>query len=436
MKDKIIQQIQDKTAVVGVVGLGYVGLPLMLRFVEAGFNVLGFDIDKNKIDQLSQGKSYIKHINQESIFQALKIGKFEATWDLTRAREADVLIMCVPTPLGNHHEPDLSFVINTINSLVPNLRTGQLVSLESTTYPGTTEEEIRPRIEKQGFNIGEDIFLVYSAEREDPGNKNFSTQTIPKVVGGSTKSCLEVGVALYETIINKVCPVSSTKVAEMAKLLENIYRAVNISLVNELKIITDRMGIDIWEAIEAAATKPFGFTPFYPGPGLGGHCIPIDPFYLAWKAKEYGIYSHFIELAGEINVKMPDWVIGKLVEALNNQGKALKSSKILVLGIAYKKNIDDTRESPAAELLEMLHQKGAIISYSDPYVPVFPQKRDYYFDLKSVEITTDSLSEMDCVLLVTDHDRFDYDFIQKNSQLIVDTRGRYRHKDFANVVKA
>ncbi len=436
MKDKIIQQIQDKTAVIGVVGLGYVGLPLMLRFVEAGFHVLGFDIDKNKIDQLNQGKSYIKHINQESIFQALKTGKFEATWDLTRAREADVLVICVPTPLGNHHEPDLSFVINTINSLVPNLRTGQLVSLESTTYPGTTEEEIRPRIEKQGFNIGQDIFLVYSAEREDPGNKNFSTQTIPKVVGGSTKPCLEVGVALYETIINKVCPVSSTKVAEMTKLLENIYRAVNISLVNELKIITDRMGIDIWEAIEAAATKPFGYTAFYPGPGLGGHCIPIDPFYLAWKAKEYGIYSHFIELAGEVNVKMPDWVIGKLVEALNNQGKALKNSKILVLGIAYKKNIDDTRESPAAELMEILHQKGAIISYSDPYVPVFPKKRDYYFDLKSVEITTDSLSEMDCVLLVTDHDHFDYDFIQKNSPLIVDTRGRYRHEHFVNVVKA
>jgi UDP-N-acetyl-D-glucosamine dehydrogenase len=436
MKDKLIQQIQDKTAVIGIVGLGYVGLPLMLRFVEAGFHVLGFDIDKNKIDQLNNGKSYIKHINQESIFQAKQTGQFEATYDLSRAHEPDVLIMCVPTPLGKHHEPDLSFVINTINSLIPNLRIGQLVSLESTTYPGTTEEEIRPRIEKQGFNIGQDIFLVYSAEREDPGNKNFSTQTIPKIVGGSTKSCLEVGVALYGTVINKVCPVSSTKVAEMTKLLENIYRAVNISLVNELKIITDRMGIDIWEAIEAAATKPFGFTPFYPGPGLGGHCIPIDPFYLAWKAKEYGINSHFIELAGEINIKMPDWVIGKLVEALNNQGKALKGSKVLVLGIAYKKNIDDTRESPASELMEILHHKGAIISYSDPHVPVFPRKRDYYFDLKSIEINADTLSQMDCVLLATDHDSFDYDLIQKNSPLIVDTRGRYRHQDFSNVVKA
>lgn len=436
IKDKLIQEIQDKTAVIGIVGLGYVGLPLMLRFVEAGFPVLGFDIDIKKINKLNNGQSYIKHINQESILKAQKIGKFQASSDLSRAHEPDVLIMCVPTPLGKHSEPDLSFVINTIDSLIPNLRIGQLVSLESTTYPGTTEEEIRPRIEKQGLNIGQDIFLVYSAEREDPGNQNFSTQTIPKVVGGSTNSCLEVGVALYKSIINKVFPVSSTKVAEMTKLLENIYRAVNISLVNELKIITDRMGIDIWEAIEAAATKPFGFTPFYPGPGLGGHCIPIDPFYLAWKAKEYGVNSHFIELAGEINIKMPEWVISKLVEAFNNQGKALKGSKVLVLGIAYKKNIDDTRESPAAELMELLHQKGAIISYSDPHVPVFPKKRDYHFDLKSVEITTEILSQMDCVLLATDHDQFDYAFIQRNSALIIDTRGRYRHNYFANVLKA
>ncbi|MCC5632353.1 nucleotide sugar dehydrogenase [Nostoc sphaeroides CHAB 2801] len=436
MKDKLIQEIQSKTAIIGIVGLGYVGLPLMLRFVEAGFHAIGFDIDENKIDKLNNDESYIKHINHDSIFQARKTGKFEVTSDFNRSHEPDVIIICVPTPLGNHHDPDLSFVINTINSLAPYLRIGQLVSLESTTYPGTTEEEIRPRIEKQGFHIGEDIFLVYSAEREDPGNKNFSTQTIPKVVGGSTKPCLEVGVALYESIINKVFAVSSTKVAEMTKLLENIYRAVNISLVNELKLITDRMGIDIWEAIEAAATKPFGFTPFYPGPGLGGHCIPIDPFYLAWKAKEYGINSHFIELAGEINTKMPEWVISKLGESLNNQGKPLKGSKILVLGIAYKKNIDDTRESPAAELMEILHQKGAIISYSDPYVPVFPQKRDYYFDLKSIEINADTLSQIDCVLLATDHDSFDYELIQKNSPLIVDTRGRYRHQDFSNVVKA
>ena len=436
MKDKLVQQIQSKTAVIGIVGLGYVGLPLMLRFVEAGFFVLGFDIDTTKIDKLNSGKSYIKHLEHESIFQARKTGKFEGTYDFTRAHEPDVLIICVPTPLGNHRDPDLSFVINTINSLVPNLRIGQVVSLESTTYPGTTEEELRPRIEEKGFTIGQDIFLVYSAEREDPGNKYFSTQMIPKVVGGSTKSCLEVGIALYESIIEKVVPVSSTKVAEMTKLLENIYRAVNISLVNELKIITDRMGIDIWEAIEAASTKPFGFTPFYPGPGLGGHCIPIDPFYLAWKAREYGINSHFIELAGEVNTKMPEWVVGKLAEALNNQGKPLKGSKILVLGIAYKKNIDDTRESPAAELMQILKSKQAIIFYSDPHVPAFPKKRDYYFDFKSVEITADTLSQMDCVLLVTDHDNFDYNLIQKNSALVLDTRGRYRHQNFANVVKA
>lgn len=435
-KDKLIIQIQDKTAVIGIIGLGYVGLPLMLRFVEADFHAIGFDIDRTKIDLLNRGESYIKHINQSSIFESQKTGKFIATDDLSRADEPDVLIVCVPTPLGKHHEPDLSFVIDTINSLIPSLRVGQIVILESTTYPGTTAEEIQPRIEKQGFSIGEDIFLVYSAEREDPGNKNFSTQTIPKVVGGSTSSCLEVGVALYESIINKVYPVSSTKVAEMAKLIENIYRAVNISLVNELKIISDRMGVDIWEAIDAAATKPFGFTPFYPGPGLGGHCIPIDPFYLAWKAKEYGINSHFIELAGEINTKMPDWVIGKLVEALNNRGKAVNGSKVLVLGIAYKKNIDDTRESPASELMEILQQKGAIIYYSDPHIPIFPQKRDYYFDLKSMEINTDTLSQMDCVLLATDHDSFDYDLIQKNSVLIIDTRGRYRHENFTNVVKA
>jgi UDP-N-acetyl-D-glucosamine dehydrogenase len=435
MKDKLIQKIQSKSAFVGVVGLGYVGLPLMLRFVEAGFQVLGFDIDQTKIDKLNSGKSYIKHIEHEPIFQARKTGRFEGTSDFARANEPDVLIICVPTPLGNHHDPDLSFVIATINSLAPNLRTGQLVSLESTTYPGTTEEELRPRIEQKGFQIGQDIFLVYSAEREDPGNPHFSTQTIPKVVGGSTSSCLEVGVALYESIIDKIVPVSSTRVAEMTKLLENIYRAVNISLVNELKIITDRMGIDLWEVIDAAATKPFGFTPFYPGPGLGGHCIPIDPFYLTWKAREYRINPRFIELAGEINTNMPEWVVGKLAEALNKQGKPLKGSNILILGIAYKKNIDDTRESPAVELMKLLHSRGAIISYSDSHVPVFPQKRNYYFDLKSVEINSKVLAQMDCVLVATDHDDFDYDFIQENSELIVDTRGRYR-QTFTNVVKA
>lgn len=435
MQEKLIQKIQDRAAVIGVVGLGYVGLPLSKRILEAGFRVLGFDIDQGKVDMLYAGRNYVKHIDHTLIFQSLKTDQFEVTSDFSYVEKADALIICVPTPLGKYREPDLSYVIGTIDSLTPHLKAGQILSLESTTYPGTTEEEVRPRIERQGFEVGQDIFLVYSAEREDPGNKTFSTQTIPKVVGGSTKACLEVGVALYGSIISEVVPVSSTKVAEMTKLLENIYRAVNISLVNELKIITDRMGIDIWETIDAAATKPFGFTPFYPGPGLGGHCIPIDPFYLAWKAKEYGINTHFIELAGEINTKMPEWVVEKLAEALNTEKKPLKGSRILILGIAYKKNIDDSRESPAVELMRLLVNKGAIISYSDPYIPVFPKKRNYSFNLKSVELTVEVLVEADCVLLATDHDCFDYDFIQRNSALVLDTRGRYR-QGFSNVVKA
>jgi UDP-N-acetyl-D-glucosamine dehydrogenase len=326
-------------------------------------------------------------------------------------------------------------VLNTLTALLPYLRSGQIISLESTTYPGTTEEILKPLIEEKGFIIGKDIFLVYSPEREDPGNKTFSTQNIPKIVGGSTESCLELGVALYESIVEKVIPVSCTKTAEMVKILENIYRAINIGLVNELKIVAYKMGIDIWEVIDAAATKPFGFMPFYPGPGLGGHCIPIDPFYLTWKAKEYDVNTRFIELAGEINTAMPHWVVNKIMDALNDQGKALKHSKILVLGIAYKKNIDDTRESPAVELIQLLTKKGAIINYSDPYIPSFPKMRNYSFDLNSVGINPEILSQFDCVLIATDHDIFDYEMIQKNSQLIVDTRGRYRD-NYQNVIKA
>ncbi len=433
-KKQIIQRIETKEVIIGIIGLGYVGLPLMLRCVEVGFRVLGFDIDHSKIEQLNKGESYIKHIGTQRVFQAKKTGRFEASADLSRAGEANVLIICVPTPLGTHREPDLSFLITTINSLIPHLRNGQMVSLESTTYPGTTEEELRPGIEKQGFTIGEDIFLVYSPEREDPGNKNFSTQSIPKIVGGSTPSCLEVGIAFYGNIVDKVVPVKSTQVAEMTKLLENIYRAVNIGLVNELKIVADRMGIDVWEVIDAAATKPFGFTPFYPGPGLGGHCIPIDPFYLTWKAHEYGVHTRFIELAGEINTAMPQWVVTKVMDALNECKKPINGSKILILGLSYKKNIDDTRESPSAELMQLLRDKGAMIFYSDPYVPVFPKKREYYFDLKSLTISPQSLSQMDCVLIATDHDNFDYDMIRKNSKLIVDTRGRYRD-NFPKLIK-
>ena len=432
---KLLADIESKQAVIGIVGLGYVGLPLMLRFVESGFRVLGFDIDTVKVKQLNNGQSYIKHIGTNRVATAYQTGLLLATDDFSRVREADALIMCVPTPLGTHHEPDLSFIMNTLDSIIPHLRTGQILSLESTTYPGTTEEEIRPRIESKGFKIGEDIFLVYSPEREDPGNKNFATHNIPKIVGGSTSSCLEIGVNLYSQVVKKIVPVSSTQAAEMTKLLENIYRAVNIGLVNELKIVTDQMGINIWEVIDAAATKPFGYTPFYPGPGLGGHCIPIDPFYLTWKAREYGIHTKFIELAGEVNTAIPRWVVRKVVDALNEKGKAVKDSKILVLGIAYKKNIDDSRESPAVEMMKLLEGKGAILSYSDPHIPVFPLKRRYYFNLKSVEINSEVLSKIDCVLLATDHDLFDYHLIQNESDLVIDTRGRYR-QEFENIVKA
>ncbi|MDD1416855.1 nucleotide sugar dehydrogenase, partial [Dolichospermum sp. ST_con] len=345
MKNSLLARIQSKQSVIGIVG--YVGLPLSLRFAEVGFSVLGFDIDPIKVEKLNHGDSYIQHIGAERVFKCWEQGKLEATTDFSRASEVDVLILCVPTPLGKHQEPDLSFVINTLNSLISYLRIGQIISLESTTYPGTTEEELRPLIENKGLTIGQDFFLVYSPEREDPGNRKYSTQTIPKIVGGTTKNCLEVGTSLYQSIVDRVISVSSTKVAEMVKILENIYRSVNIGLVNELKIVADSMGIDIWEVIDAAATKPFGFMPFYPGPGLGGHCIPIDPFYLTWKAKEYGINTRFIELAGEINTNMPYWVVSKIMNALNDRDKHLKNSKILVLGVAYKKNIDDVRESPS-----------------------------------------------------------------------------------------
>jgi UDP-N-acetyl-D-glucosamine dehydrogenase len=435
MKQELLGRIQSRQAVIGIIGLGYVGLPLTLRFVEAGFRIIGFDIDAAKVDKLKKGESYIKHIGSKKVAAMCNTGKFDATTDFSRATEVDALILCVPTPLGTHQEPDMSFIITTLESLLPYLRKGQLVSLESTTYPGTTEEELRPRIEERGLLIGEDVFLVFSPEREDPGNPYFTTGTIPKVVGGSTPACLEIGAALYGGVIEKIVKVSSTQAAEMTKLLENIYRAVNIGLVNELKIVSDRMGIDIWEVVDAAATKPFGFTPFYPGPGLGGHCIPIDPFYLTWKSKEYDIDTRFIELAGQINTKMPEWVVGKIMDALNDRKKALNGAKILVMGIAYKKNIDDMRESPSVKLMELLAAKGAIVAYSDPHVPVFPKMRNHHFDLKSVEPTPALLASMDCVLVATDHESFDYSSIQKNSQLVVDTRGRYR-KVFSNVVKA
>jgi len=426
-REKLLAKLADKSAVIGIYGLGYVGLPLALRFIEVGYQVLGFDIDKSKVDALAQGRSYIEHIRLQK--------PVRATTDFSRTPECDALIVCVPTPLNKFREPDLSFVLNTVDAIVPWLRPGQVLSLESTTYPGTTDEELKPRVESRKLKVGSDVFLCFSPEREDPGNPEFATRTIPKVVGGTTPACLEVGLALYRPVIEKVVPVSSTRVAEMTKLLENIHRAVNIGLVNEMKIICDRMGIDVHEVIRAAATKPFGFVAYWPGPGLGGHCIPIDPFYLTWKAREYGLHTRFIELAGEINRTMPEWVIGKVMEALNERGKALKGSRCLVLGIAYKKNVDDMRESPAVELMELLVKRGAQVEYSDPHVPLFPKMRAHHFDLKSSALTPESIAAFDFVLLATNHDAFDYALIKKHARLIVDTRGVYLDPA-ANVVKA
>lgn len=423
-KARLLRKLENKSAVIGIVGLGYVGLPLVLRFAEEGYRVLGIDIDDKKVGALSRGRSYIEHIPSEGIRRARKAG-FEATTDFREARRADALIICVPTPLDEHREPDLSYVIGTVESLVPHLRAGQIMSLESTTYPGTTDEELLPRIEARGFTVGKDYFLVFSPEREDPGNAHFKTREIPKVCGGTTPACQEVGVKLYGGVIDRVVPVSSTRVAEMTKLLENIHRAVNIGLVNEMKIVADRMGIDIHEVIRAASTKPFGFVAYAPGPGLGGHCIPIDPFYLTWKAREYGVHTRFIELAGEVNSGMPEWVIGKLAEALNERGRSVKGSKVLVLGIAYKKDVDDPRESPSMVLLELLRKRGAAIAYSDPYFPVFPKMREHHFELKSVPLTPKQVARFDCVLIATNHTAFDYRMLKKHARLIVDTRGVY-----------
>ena len=434
MKQELIRKLHDKNAVIGIVGLGYVGIPLAIRYSDAGYKVLGFDIDAEKIEKISAAKTYIKHIPDEAIKSAVNKG-FEVTTDFSRATEADSLILCVPTPLDLHREPDLSYVLDTMDSLVPYLKKGQVISLESTTYPGTTDEELKPRIESTGLNIGVDVFLVYSPEREDPGNQHFNTQTIPKVCGGDTEACQEVGVALYGQVIDKVVPVSSTRAAEMTKLLENIHRAVNIGLVNEIKIVADKMGINIYEVIDAAATKPFGFVPYYPGPGLGGHCIPIDPFYLTWKAREYGVNTRFIELAGEVNSSMPEYVVSKVAQGLNDHKKSINGSKILVLGIAYKKNVDDMRESPSVEIMEQLREHGAEVEYSDAYVPVFPKMRRYKFNLKTIELTKENIQLFDCVVVATNHDDFDYPMVLEHAELIVDTRGVYRGI-YKNVVNA
>lgn len=430
---ELIERIDSKSAVVGVVGLGYVGLPLALSFFEGGYPVVGFDIDENKTLELQRGESYIKTIANARI---PSIGeRFRVTCDFSAISQVDAVIICVPTPLDKYREPDLSFIRSTIEMIKPYLRKGQLISLESTTYPGTTEELILPVAATIDGEVGKDFHVVYSPEREDPGNKTFNTATIPKIVGGITESCTAVGLRLYSNVISEVVPVSSTRVAEMTKLLENIHRAVNIGLVNEMKIVADKMGIDIFEVIDAAATKPFGFTAYRPGPGLGGHCIPIDPFYLTWKAREYGLHTRFIELAGEVNASMPEWVYQKIVSALNERGKSVKGTKVLILGIAYKKNIDDARESPALEIMKTLIENGASVDYSDPHIPEFPKMRDYSYEMTSVTISESGLAAYDLVVVTTDHDQFDFDDILSHSQLIVDTRGVFKTPT-ANVVPA
>ncbi len=405
MKSSLIKKLDNHEAVIGIVGLGYVGLPLALRYMEVGYNVLGLDVDQNKVDRLMLGQSYIKHIPSAPILENVQEGKFEATTDFSRAGEADTLILCVPTPLDKHREPDLTFVISSLETLLPHLRPGQVVSLESTTYPGTTSEELSPRIESAGFTIGEDIFLVYSPEREDPGNASFNTRTIPKVCGGITSECLQVGLALYGQVIDQVVPVSSTRTAEAVKLMENIFRSVNIALVNELKTAFIKMDIDVFEVIRAAATKPFGYMPFYPGPGLGGHCIPIDPFYLTWKAREFDIATRFIELAGEINTSMPYFVVQRAGEVLNDNGKPLKGSKILLLGLAYKADVDDYRESPTFRIMDLLEQKGAKVAYNDPHVPEIGGSRAYarFTGLKSYPVANDGY---DLYILCTAHEEY------------------------------
>ena len=420
----MLDRLKSKQGAVGVVGLGYVGLPLLLAYAKAGFRAVGIDIDPAKPAALLAGRSYIKHIPGEEVAAALASGRLEATTDFAVISTLDAIILCVPTPLDEHFEPDLSYVTDTVDAVVPHLKAGQVLSLESTTYPGTTDEEVVTRVEKAGFTVGTDLHVVYSPEREDPGNPKFSATNIPKVVGGVTPACLEAGVALYEAAFEQIVPVSSCKVAELTKLLENIYRAVNIGLVNELKIAADRMGIDIWEVIRAASTKPFGFTPFYPGPGLGGHCIPIDPFYLTWKAREYGVHTRFIELAGEVNRAMPDYVIHRTMEALNSRGKPVKGSRILLLGLAYKANVDDMRESPTFALLDGFKRLGAELAYHDPHVPVVGPTREHmdWAGHRSLDWTAENLSAQDCIVISTHHAAFDLDQLAACADLIIDTR--------------
>ncbi len=420
---ELLNALHQKTARVGVIGLGYVGLPLANLFHQKGFQVVGFDIDQRKVDSLNGGKSYIGHIADARVVELMADRRFIPTTDFAKIRDVDTVSICVPTPLDDYREPDLSFIESTGRNIAPFLRKGQLVVLESTTYPGTTKEVLQPILEAgSGLRAGEDFFLAYSPEREDPGNPNFSTSTIPKVVGGMDAESQAVAVALYEQAAAKVVPVSSMEVAEACKILENTYRAVNIALVNEMKVLFDRMKLSIWEVIDAAKTKPFGFQAFYPGPGLGGHCIPIDPFYLTWLARRYGLNTRFIELAGEVNAKMPVYVVDQVMRALNRAGRALHGSKVAIIGIAYKKDVDDPRESPAFEIIEELLQLGAELSYHDPHIANMPRMRKHDIRLSSQPLTAPYLADQDCVLIVTDHSAVDWNLVLKNGRLIVDPR--------------
>src|SRR5262245_12189834 len=420
---KLLARIRNRKATVGIIGLGYVGLPLARAFTAAGLRVLGFDIDPGKVVKLNGGKSYIKQIPDETI-ASMRAAGFEATTSFERLCEPDAILICVPTPLTDTRDPDLTYIANSARAIGDRLRRGQLVVLESTTYPSTTRGVVLPVLEASGLATGRDFFLAFSPEREDPGNATHSVNTIPKVVGGLDDASAEVACALYSAIVPKVVRVSTPEVAEACKILENTYRAINIALVNELKVLYDRMGIDVWEVIEAAKTKPFGFQAFYPGPGLGGHCIPIDPFYLSWIARQYGMTTRFIELAGEVNTAMPAYVISKLADALNDAGKAVRGSRVAILGMAYKKDVDDPRESPSFELLDHLLQKGAQVSYNDPHIPSLPRMRHWSHlePMESQPLTAEYLASQDCVLIATDHTAYDYAFIVQHSKLVIDTR--------------
>jgi UDP-N-acetyl-D-glucosamine dehydrogenase len=423
----LLQLIEAREAQVGVVGLGYVGLPLAIAFADAGFSVVGLDIDREKVAKINRGESYFRHIKAEPLRKVTQSGKLRASFDLNATRDLDCIAICVPTPLNSAREPDLSFIIKTGEALAPHLRPGQLIVLESTTYPGTTEEVLKPLLEKGGLRAGVEFHLAFSPEREDPGNRKYNTKTIPKIVGGYTPRCLEVAQALYVAARIETVPVSSTRVAELAKLLENIFRCVNIALVNELKMLCDRMDLDVWEVIQAASTKPFGFMPFLPGPGLGGHCIPIDPFYLTWKAHQYEFQTKFIELAGEVNTQMPHYVVHRTMEALNSVRKSLNGSKLLVIGAAYKKDVDDTRESPSLRVISLLRQRGAEVQYHDPLVPILGKEAGFETEMRSVPLTNEQLANCDAVLILTDHSCIDYQQIVAHAQQVVDTRNATRN---------